>query len=104
MMRRLLVPVRELDQRRLAPRQTEDRHPRRERTTARVAHGNADRRKARGGREELAVIAARRIEIADQSRDVAPGGIDQRIEPLLLHLPLDGGTERRAECLTRAAS
>src|SRR5689334_5989031 len=68
----LLVRVRETYQRWLRPCATEERDPRRQQAAAGVSHGNLDRREAGRRREELAVVAVRRVEIADEPRRVAP--------------------------------
>src|SRR5829696_3048129 len=63
--RRLLVAVRQRDQLPLAPRAPEERDARRQGAAACPAHRHLDRREAGDGREELAVVAVRGVEVAD---------------------------------------
>src|SRR6516164_8199656 len=60
----LLVRVRQADERRLAPRTAEELETGRQRVAAGIAHRDRDRRKSRGRRENLIVVAAGRREVA----------------------------------------
>ena len=80
MVRGLFVGVGELEQGRLAPRTAEELQAGGQRVAARVAHRHGDRREAGARREQLAVVAAGRIQVADQARRVAPGRVDERVE------------------------
>ena len=95
MLRRLFIPVREREQRRLRPGAAYEgksgwQH------LARVAHRHGDRREAGGRREELAVVAVRRVQVADQAGRVAPGRIDHRIQLTLIHRFDHRGADLRA--------
>src|SRR5262245_29753602 len=69
---RLLVREGEPQERFLAPRAAEELQAGRQTVAARVTHRDGDRGKAGARREELVVVAARRIEIANEPRRVAP--------------------------------
>src|SRR5687768_3093859 len=90
--RGLLVGIREFDQRRFRKGPSKKCHARRQ-DRARVTHWHLDRWKASHGREKLAVVAMRRVEIADQSRWIAPRRIHERIELLAVHQLQDGGAD-----------
>src|SRR5205085_822814 len=75
----------ELNQLIFGPGSPIDGHAGGQRAAARVAHWNIDGRKSRGRRKELAVVAMRRVEIADQSRWIAPGWIHKCIELQPVH-------------------
>src|SRR6185503_9591744 len=77
----LFVRIGEADERRLAPRPAEQLQPGRQRIAAGIAHRDRDRGKPGARREELAVVAARRVEIADEPRRIAPGGIREGVQP-----------------------
>ena len=61
MMSRLLVCIREPEQRRFAPRPSEELEAGGQGAAVRVAHRYGDRREAGAGCEQLAVVAARRV-------------------------------------------
>src|SRR5688572_15254040 len=79
MTRRLLVCVRELDQRRLTPRAPENGHPGGQGPPG-IPHRHAYGWPAREWRVHLAIVAVRRVEVTDQSRRVAPGRVDDGVE------------------------
>ncbi len=81
---RLLVRVRQLDQRRFRPCAAEERDPSRQQAAPRVTHRHLNRRKARRRRKELAVVAVRCVEIANQPRRIAPRRVNKRVDLLRL--------------------
>jgi hypothetical protein len=80
MVRRLLIRVGDPQQQRLRPGAPVNRHSHRQQTAASVSHRDVDRRESGGGGEELAVVAGRRVQVADQARRIAPRGIDKGIQ------------------------
>ena len=78
-MRQLFVSIGDLQQRRLRPRTPINAHARGKRAPASKTHGDIDGRETRGRRVELAIITCRRVEIADQTRRIAPRRIEQRL-------------------------
>ena len=99
-LRRLLVRVRELDQRRLAPRAAEERDP--DRQPADVAHRHRDvrvagdrRHRRRPGRRCRAAVAVHEI---DQPRRPS-GRRDQRVELVLRHHRVDAERPRHPAIL-----
>src|SRR5205809_1057236 len=64
---------------------------------ARMAHRDGDGGKPGARREQLIVVAARRVEIADEPRRVAPGRIDQGVELHRVHQQDDRGAKLLAE-------
>src|ERR1051325_286129 len=99
MLRRLLIRIAELDERRLVERSAEHLQASGERVVARVAHGDRDRRHPRLWREHLAVVAMRSVEVANESRRIAPGRIDQRVEMQAVHRLRHGRTHGIAYAL-----
>src|SRR6201988_4570889 len=91
--RPLFVPAPEPNQPRLIPRAPEKRDAGGQPAFAGVAHRHRDGGEARRRRVDLAVVTAWRREIADRPRWIAPRGIDESIEPLVVHHL----RERRAE-------
>src|SRR5262245_45592513 len=85
MTRRLLVGVGKLEERSLRPGAAVEGHAGGKRAATAEAHGDIDRREARGRREELAVVPVRRVEVADQARRIAPGRIHESVELELAH-------------------
>src|SRR6266545_970668 len=85
MMCRLLVRVGEREQRRLAPGAAEELESRRQRVPPRISHRDGNGGKACARREQLIVVATRRVEVSDQSGRVAPRRVNQRIQMLVVH-------------------
>ena len=85
MVGRLLVCEGETEEPRLVPRPPEELQARRQSVSAREAHRDGNCRKAGARRKELVVVAARRVEVADETRRIAPGRIDHRVEALIVH-------------------
>src|SRR5262249_60988270 len=85
----LFITVRDPDQRRLAPCAAEDLKPNWQ-AVAHEPHWNGDRGKASRGRQARAVVAMRRVKIADHARRKGPRRIDKRVEPVVVHHLLHG--------------
>ncbi len=81
---RLLVGIADSDQNRLAPRPAQDLETGRQ-ASAHEAHRDGHRRKPGWWGNAGAVVAVRRVEVADQPRRVVPRGIDQRVQFRLIH-------------------
>src|SRR6516165_891836 len=86
---RLLVTVADTDQNRLAPRPAQNLKAGRQ-VSAHETHRNGHRRKPGRRRNAGAVVAVRRVEIADQPRRVIPGWIDQCAQFRVIHRRLHG--------------
>ncbi len=85
MMRCLLVGVCQPEERFLAPRPTEELQSGWQRASPRETHRYRDGGKPGARRKELVVVAVWRVQVAGQTRHVAPRRIDQRIEPVTCH-------------------
>src|SRR6516165_10624161 len=85
----LLVTVADTDQNRLAPRPAQNLKAGRQ-VSAHETHRNGHRRKPGRRRNAWAVVAVRRVEIADQPRRVIPGWIDQCVQFRVIHRRLYG--------------
>src|SRR5579872_5906195 len=103
MVGRLLVRVREAEERRFAPRASEKLEAGGQRAPG-GAHRHGDRGKAGARREQLVVVAARRVEIADETRRVAPRRVDERVELRVVHQCVDRGAELLAKQLAPLAA
>ena len=84
-MRRLLVAVRQREERPFTPRPAEARDPRRQRASPRVTHRHVDRRETLSSAKRTGLVAVRRVEVANEPRRVAPRGVDHRIEFQRVH-------------------
>src|SRR5262245_13800363 len=85
----LLIPVHDLDQRRLAPCAAEDLKSNRQAVTH-EPHRNGDRGEAGRGRQAWTVVAMWRVEVADHARRKGPRRIDERVERAVIHHLLHG--------------
>src|SRR5437660_1511951 len=99
----LLVRVGQADERRFAPCPSEELQSDRQRA-ARIPHRNRDCRESGARREELVVVAGRRIQIPDEPRRVAPCGIDQRLEAPLIQEVVHRGSQFFAEFFAAPAT
>ena len=84
-MRRLFVCIRKLDQQGFGPRAAENGYACGKGSASRKSHGNIDRGESGGGRIELAVVAGGRVQIADQTRRIAPRWIYKSIKFQCVH-------------------
>ena len=75
----LFVSVTDPDQGRLAPGSTKNLQPGRQCPMGK-SHWDGHSRKARRRRKSIAVVAVRRIEVANEPRRIIPRRIDQRVQ------------------------
>src|SRR6516162_1257569 len=104
MMRCLLVRVCQLEECRFAPGTAEQLKAGRQRPATGKAHRYRDRGKTGAGCEELAVVAAWRVQIANEPRRIAPRRVGEGVELTRVHQLQHSGAELFAELVAALAA
>jgi len=87
---RLLVSIRQTQERCFAPGTPEKLHAGRQQAASGKAHGHCNGGKSGAGSKQLIVVAVGSVEIADEPRRIAPCRVDERVQAIVVHQFEDG--------------